>query len=585
MRLKSHHVAPLLASSVKSRPLRALPWLLQHRNASTSTAPSTSTASPERIAVLGGGIAGLSSAYFLSKEFPNAKIVLFEAGKRTGGWLSSKRVQVGQGGETVLFESGPRTLRNATATAGLIQELGLVDQVIYTKRSEPGAQNRFLYYPDQLNRLPTGRPSLADLLSLWRTGMLAGVFGIITEPLQTQRPKSLTDETIGSFLTRRIDQRIADNIVSAGIHGIYAGDIWQLSAKTLLGLAWQLEGRYGSALGGYVWMQGESPRPEDVTLVHPFDLEVSKAMNEEIDIDADFMRNLGEASMFSFRNGLQSFVYALQEATEANGNVQIRTETPIQSLAAAEGKQGIDIIHGPEASSSTETFDLAISTLRDDVVTPYVTVMTVNLYYTNPNLLPVQGFGYLIPRSIPFEQNPERALGVIFDSSAIKGQDTASGTKLTVMLGGHWWDGWDEYPSEAEAIEMAQSVVRRHLRITEEAKVSFANLAKDCIPQYTVGYSDRLRTFAENLVREFDGRLRVVGAQFNGVGVNDCIAGAWHVARGCRGNGWKGKSCGLERAMDTREWVVAGRSEMRYMNRMAGLGTQTGADSRGDGGV
>ena len=73
--------------------------------------------------------------------------------------------------------------------------------------------------------------------------------------------------------------------------------------------------------------------------------------------------------------------------------------------------------------------------------TPAVIVMVVDLYYTNPNLLSVHGFGYLIPCSVPFKQTPNRALGVVFDSDATIGQDAIPGTKLTVMLGSHWWDG------------------------------------------------------------------------------------------------------------------------------------------------
>lgn len=75
---------------------------------------------PERIAVLGGGVAGLSSAYFVSREFPNSKVTIFEAGKETGGWIKSKRVAV-DGGD-VIFELGPRTLRNATVTAHLVRQ-------------------------------------------------------------------------------------------------------------------------------------------------------------------------------------------------------------------------------------------------------------------------------------------------------------------------------------------------------------------------------------------------------------------------------------------------------------------------------
>ncbi|KAF1939838.1 hypothetical protein EJ02DRAFT_351337 [Clathrospora elynae] len=460
-----------------------------------------------------------------------------------------------------------------------IQELGLIDAVIYTKRSEPGAKNRFVYYPDTLNRLPSERPSLADLFALWRTGILAGAFGMLKEPMVPKRPAAMTDETVGSFLARRVDKRIADNLVSAVFHGIYAGDIWQLSAKTLLGLAWQLEGRYGSALGGFFRMQSEDQRPHQVTIVHPVDLQVAKAMNEEIDLDPHFAKSLKDASVFTFKDGQQTLVRALQSAVEAKGNVEIRTQAPIQSFKALEGgDMGVEIVSGDEASPSTQSFDLAISTLRNNDITPYVTVMTVNLYYPNPTLLPVQGFGYLIPQSIPFEQNPERALGVIFDSSAIKGQDTVEGTKITVMMGGHWWDGWESYPSQEEGLQMAKRVVERHIGITDEPTAHLVNLSRDCIPQYTLGYSDRLKNFAEGITDEFKGRLRVVGSQFNGVGVNDCITGAWNVARGLREEGWKGRSCGLDKIIDSREWIVVPASEMAYVKR-------EGLDKRGDGGL
>jgi oxygen-dependent protoporphyrinogen oxidase len=220
-----------------------------------------------------------------------------------------------------------------------------------------------------------------------------------------------------------------------------------------------------------------------------------------------------------------------------------------------------------EPSTQTENFDLVISTLRSKDLTPYVTVMTVNLYYSNPSLLPYEGFGYLIPQSVPFEENPERALGVIFDSCAINGQDSVDGTKLTVMMGGHWWNDWAGYPDEEEGLEMAKAVVQRHLNITEAPTAAHVNLSKDCIPQYTLGYEDRLQDFARGITDEFKGRLRVVGNQFNGVGVNDCITGAWNLARGLRDGGWKSRSCGLDRVMDGRQWQVVEASEMAYQKK------------------
>lgn len=74
------------------------------------------------IGVLGAGITGLAAAYYITRNNPQAKVTLYEASDRVGGWLSSKRVDVSDG--SILFEAGPRTLRpqgNGVLTARLVR--------------------------------------------------------------------------------------------------------------------------------------------------------------------------------------------------------------------------------------------------------------------------------------------------------------------------------------------------------------------------------------------------------------------------------------------------------------------------------
>lgn len=190
-----------------------------------------------------------------------------------------------------------------------------------------------------------------------------------------------------------------------------------------------------------------------------------------------------------------------------------------------------------------------------------MTVMVVNLYFKDPNVLPERGFGYLIPRSIPYDQNPEAALGVVFDSDAVQGQDTAPGTKVTVMLGGHWWDGFDAYPDEEEGAAMAISVLRRHLKIDEEPEYVNVNLQRECIPQYTVGHESRLMTAHHDLMSEFKGRLMVAGNSYEGVGLNDCVRSARDVVMSIK----DGKvATGLEDAGKS-EWTKVGVRQLRKM--------------------
>ena len=178
-----------------------------------------------------------------------------------------------------------------------------------------------------------------------------------------------------------------------------------------------------------------------------------------------------------------------------------------------------------------------VNTFIDDPIFPSLsdlwwnTVMSVSLFYSSPNLVPVRGFGYLIPRSIQLQYNPNCALGVLFDSETTPGQDSVPGTKLTVMLGGHWWRGRSSFPSEEEGVRMAKSVLRQHLNICAEPSAALVSLQRSCIPSYEPNHLGRMVQAHRALVEQYHGRVRVAGNSYAGVGVNDCIRSAYETAR------------------------------------------------------
>lgn len=155
--------------------------------------------------------------------------------------------------------------------------------------------------------------------------------------------------------------------------------------------------------------------------------------------------------------------------------------------------------------------------------------MVVNLWFPNPRLLDGNhGFGYLVPQSTP--GNDECVLGVLFDSD-LQSRDERPGTKLTVMLGGHYWDGWDRYPSEDMAKEMALQAVQRHLRISPDEKViASAHLCRDCLPQHTVGHRDRMKNAHYELLTAFKGQLSVAGPSYTTIGVIPAMRAGFDVA-------------------------------------------------------
>lgn len=92
---------------------------LQSRSYSEASIPLQHEATD--IAILGGGITGLVSAYCFSNSHPQAKITVFDAAPRLGGWLHSTSIDVGTG--NVVFEQGPRNLRPSQPSGMVTLEL------------------------------------------------------------------------------------------------------------------------------------------------------------------------------------------------------------------------------------------------------------------------------------------------------------------------------------------------------------------------------------------------------------------------------------------------------------------------------
>lgn len=152
--------------------------------------------------------------------------------------------------------------------------------------------------------------------------------------------------------------------------------------------------------------------------------------------------------------------------------------------------------------------------------------MVITLCYARPRLnSPYHGFGYLVPRSVPRSLNPEQAIGVVFDSDVLPDQDSASGTKITVIIGGHWWSELKEhqYPSKEEGVVMARRVLERHLGLRDEPMAAVATLQRDAIPQYEVGYFKMMKQLRDGLYKKFGGRVRIAGKCYRGIGVHDCV--------------------------------------------------------------
>jgi len=130
----------------------------------------------------------------------------------------------------------------------------LEEEVIITPKDSPAAKNRFIYYPDRLVRMPGPGQDIFDIAwSVMTEPVFKGLLsGVLFEHSRPPRSAALKDESVASFLERRLGSPLlANNMVSAVLHGIYAGDITKLSIRSLLPSAWYNERCYGSLSRAY----------------------------------------------------------------------------------------------------------------------------------------------------------------------------------------------------------------------------------------------------------------------------------------------------------------------------------------------
>ena len=190
-----------------------------------------------------------------------------------------------------------------------------------TSKESVAAQNRFIYFPDHLVRLPGPGSSILNVLySMFTEPLYKNMFSAsVTELFKPARANSIDDDSIGSFISRRFHSSLADNLVSAGIHGIYAGDIYQMSVRSIMPYLWYAEEAAKSVTAGFVG--GWSLHwPHDTAL----EAEWSKASPV-----SDTIQAIRNSSVFTFRKGIGQLADRLETKLAEAANFTVRMQTKV----------------------------------------------------------------------------------------------------------------------------------------------------------------------------------------------------------------------------------------------------------------
>lgn len=352
------------------------------------------------VVILGAGIGGLTTAYYLLK-LTNYKIIVVESSNRIGGWIRSERYPNG-----LILEQGARTLRPkgepGLNTLNLIDELKLSNCIQPILSKDPAAKNRFIYVNGKLHILPS------SLLSIFRKvpPFSKSLFSSIFHDLRS-KAKYVEDDSIYEFVKRRFGKEVADYAISPLICGICGGDAKSISVNFLLSDFFDNEQEYGSVIKGLI-------RPWNWKKKHDLILSdtAKRALKEKW-------------SSYSITGGLETLPQALSTQLEENGVTIMKNSTAHKlnfrkkMILINENEMPFDFIVNtlPTYSFVNLIYKDHFHILGKELLKiPYTSIITVNLVYQK-EVLNLNGFGFLVPPSenLPILGNLRKYLSTKFN--------------------------------------------------------------------------------------------------------------------------------------------------------------------------
>ena len=199
--------------------------------------------------------------------------------------------------------------------------MNLTSSLHAVTKSDDAAKNRFIYYPDRLVKLP-GSSLLSSLKSvIINSFLLKATSSILLEPF-VKPSKNQDDETIHEFIARRFDKSMSDILISALIHGIYAGDVRKLSVKSIFTRLYDLEQKHGSVIKGLLMGNKEA-------FLYQQDKNLLKIVNDE---NREFLATMKNVSLYSFKDGIEQLSSAIVNDLKNRENVQLKTNNQVIKL-------------------------------------------------------------------------------------------------------------------------------------------------------------------------------------------------------------------------------------------------------------
>lgn len=444
------------------------------------------------VTIIGGGISGLATAYYVKQERSDVDIKVFEKETSVGGNI---RATVKDG---FTFDwSANGFLTNVPETLELAKSLGLENELLPASEN---AKYRYLFKNNALQPFPASPPAFL------KTNLLSPLAKIRAASEYFRGKTVDKEESVYDFIARHFGEEVANTFAEPAVVGITSGNAKELSVDALFPRFRKLEQEHGSLIKGLIAAQKNAK---------------------------------GQGSrLTSFKaGGMQRLTDALESNLSANlrKGVKVVRLTKLEegyALVLNDGetvRADVVVLATPAFISAKLLEPLAPEASKLLAGIPYADVAVFGLGYNRIDVPhDLKGFGFLTARGGSVNQNQDvRALGVLWSSAIFPDQAPEGHVMMRVICGGAVDPEFVKL-SEKEMSGSVQHDLRVTMGITAKPVFSEQVIWKQGIPQYLLGHGQKVQAVMEE-IRKLEG-VFLTGNAFYGVGVNDCVRDAKRTA-------------------------------------------------------
>jgi oxygen-dependent protoporphyrinogen oxidase len=456
----------------------------------------------KRIVIVGAGIAGLSTAYYLNQRLRQQReplgITLLEKEERLGGSILTEEA------DGFLMEKGPDCFISEKPWAlHLCRELGIEGEVIGTNQQ---VRRTFILWKGRLHEIPEGFMLLAPT-SFWPF-IKSSLFTLPGKmrmglDLIIPRKKSDQEESLAAFVLRRLGQEALERIAEPLVAGIHAGIPESMSLQSTFPRFIDLEREYRSL----IW--GMYRRKQQFAHVQPrYTVFIT-------------MRQGMEQLISALENALPADIFSTGQEVIGLDKIQRKSAgTPPYRLYIKGKEKVFDADAVIMATPAFVTAEL-LQSIDSDIARqlraiPYCSTATINLAYERAQINhPLDGYGFVVPRL-----EKRNIMATTFSSIKFPKRAPQGKVLLRCFVGGAKNEAIVSW-GDAELLAAVKKDIEEILGIKGAPLLQRICRWPKAMPQYSLGHEERISRIERGLAKH--PGIFLTGSAYHGVGISDCV--------------------------------------------------------------